>query len=79
MCAYTSVRACAHTHTHTHTHAEFIAHPIEEQKQLIFSFELSSQYGNDPFPSLNSQQHLNILTKDGRLGRGVGGAAGGIA
>lgn len=70
--------ACAYPHAHTH--AEFIAPPIEEQKQLILSFELSSQNGNDPFPSQNSQQHLNISTKDGRLGRGdLRGAASGIA
>ena len=51
FCGYTHT----HTHTHTLTHAEFTARLIDEQKQLTFSFELSSQHGNDPFPSLNSQ------------------------
>lgn len=50
-------RAHAHACTHAGTHAGILNLLLitEEQKQLIFSSELRSQHGNDPFLSLNSQ------------------------
>lgn len=60
-CMHTWAHIYTRTHTGTnalrctHAHTEFTAHLIQEQTLPIFSFELSSQYGNDPLLSLNSQ------------------------
>ena len=66
--AHTQARAHRHhmhAHTGLHAHTELTAHLIQKQKQLILSFELSSQHGNDPLPGLNSQEDWAISAKDG--------------
>lgn len=73
MCAH---RSHKHTHLHTHTrahaaHTDFIVHLIQEQTRRLLSLELSSRYGNDPLLSLNSPEHWEASTKDGRRGTSV--------
>lgn len=59
-----------HTHRHTRTHAELTACLIDEQKQLTFSFELSSQHGNDPFPFIELPTALEYSNKGQQAGMG---------